>query len=67
MWFHRHVLVLLKLLLGIAALVALVPLSTWAATGSPRQAWQALKGYCVAMGLVVGLAAILSLLMFLGT
>lgn len=45
-------------MLGIAALVSIVPLATWAATGRLRAAWEALRGYCLVMFIVVGLPMI---------
>lgn len=41
---------------GLAGLFAIVPLCTWADTGSLRAAWEAAKGYGVVMGILAGLA-----------
>jgi hypothetical protein len=39
---------------AIAGLLSIVPLATWAATGSLRSAWEALKGYMLCMGILAG-------------
>lgn len=56
----------LKTMLACLALASLVPLTTYFATGSWQQAWRAMRGYGVAMGLImlaavgVAIAALLS-------
>ncbi len=50
----------LLFLAGVVGLLSIVPLATWAATGSLQQAWDALKGYLIALfpvwvGVVLGL------------
>lgn len=45
-----------KWLLGIgtiAAMVAIIPLMVWGGTGSLSRAWQALRQYCIGMGVFV--------------
>jgi hypothetical protein len=41
------------LILSIAGLVSIIPLSIWAATGRIDRAWQALREYCVAMSFII--------------
>jgi len=41
------------LVLSIAGLVSIIPLSIWAATGSLDRAWQALREYLLAMAVLV--------------
>jgi len=41
---------------GVLVLVSIVPLATWAATGSLRQAWRALRGYALVLTLLGGTA-----------
>lgn len=43
---------MLLLVLSIAGMIAIVPLSTWAATGRLDRAWQALREYGLVMGLI---------------
>lgn len=42
----------IKTVLACAALFAIVPLVTWAVTGSARQAREALKGYATVLALI---------------
>ena len=46
-------LIALKTSIAIACLVMLIPLSVWAATGSLRHAWFALKEYLIVMSILV--------------
>lgn len=45
-------LTVLKTLLALAVMVSIVPLAVWAGTGSPARAWEALKRYGFAMGVM---------------
>lgn len=45
-------------MLGVGALVALVPLYVWAATGSRVQAVRALRGYAGFLGALVALGLV---------
>lgn len=52
-------------MLGVVVLVAIVPLSTLAATGRLRDAWAAFRGYGVfigALGLLIGAGAAVALI-----
>lgn len=60
--FHRHVLTFLKTAAVVAILVAIVPLSTYAATGSLSRAMEALRGYAKIMGSLCIPAIVLALL-----
>lgn len=60
----------LKLVGGIAAMVALVPLMVWAGSGSWRQAVTALRQYLLVLGVpalaIVALALVMALLERIG-
>jgi hypothetical protein len=47
----------LLFVVGLAALIAVVPLAVWAGTGNPRTAWWALKRYGLMLAVVVGFMA----------
>lgn len=50
------------LLVGvIAALVSIVPLFTWAMTGSARQAWQSARGYILVLVILLAIPALVGL------
>jgi hypothetical protein len=51
---------------ALAAMVSIIPLSIWAATGRLRDAWEALKGYLVAMGILVAMMVFLTLVSLIG-
>lgn len=50
---------------AIAAMFSLVPLTAWAARGRWQDAWEAAKGYSKVMGLMVGAAAVLAVVLFI--
>ena len=55
----------LKTAAAIAVILSIVPLFIWGATGSLRQAWEALKGYLLVMAILTApglLAAAVTLL-----
>lgn len=52
---------------GLAVMFSLIPLSAWAARGRWQDAWEASKAYLKVMGLMVGAAAVLALVMFVAS
>ncbi|WP_019652266.1 hypothetical protein [Variovorax atrisoli] len=57
----------LLFLAGIAVLFAPIPLSAWAARGRWQDAWEATKAYWKVLALMVGAAAVLSLVMLVAS
>lgn len=55
----------LLFVLGVAVMFAPVPLSAWAARGRWQDAWEATKGYSKVMGLMVGAAGVLALVLYI--
>lgn len=51
--------------LGLAVMFAPIPLSAWAARGRWQDAWEAVKGYGKVMGLMLGAAAVMLLIVFM--
>lgn len=50
----------------ILGLFSIVPLATWAATGSLRAAYEALKGYMLCMGILAALSVLFLLAALIG-
>ena len=44
--------------MAVLGLLSIVPLCTWAATGSWRSAMHSLRGYLLCMGILAGLALV---------
>lgn len=57
----------LLFILGASAMISIVPLSILLATGSWRSAWEALRGYLLYLGAMVGLAGAGMLLYVIGS
>lgn len=52
---------------GILAMFAPIPLSAWAARGRWQDAWEATKGYCRVMGLMLGAAAVVTVIVYIAS
>lgn len=46
----------------IIGLLSIVPLATWAATGRLKDAWVAMRGYMLCLGLMAAVAVFLGIL-----
>jgi uncharacterized membrane protein len=57
----------LLLVAALAAMVSIIPLSIWAATGRLRDAWEAFKGYMVCMGILAVLSLAFTIAAFIGS
>lgn len=51
--------------LGLAVMFAPIPLAAWAARGRWQDIWEAVKGYATVMGLMLGAAAVMLLIVFM--
>jgi hypothetical protein len=51
-----------KTLAAITIMVMIIPLAVWGGSGSRRQAWQGLKGYLIAMAVIVVPAVLIAAL-----